>query len=659
MQKFVITLCLLAFAAAALAAPATTPIRAVKPVSGSETPVFLGSIADPATYPRTPSSLDVGTQYQCGTTWYDYQHNGSSGKMVSVDEMGFVHITWTNGLDSLQQNRHVFYNVWDPTTETFLMGENGVQANSSTRGGYTCGTVLANGFYFPTYHQELTGGEAHTAVAIDFLPQTGAFTGFEPCYLYQGATPMEIIWPKIAKDINGVLHVVSCENPIGGAAGDPQRIYYSRGHPVFTDGFGLEITFDEFDDAVCFDQLDTVMVISPDVACSRSTDRVVIAWADSRDDLTSDTATQRNNDLVYIVSEDGGLNWGERVNVTNFIEPDWECASQDTPVCDMDTFRIYTDLSVILDEDDDAHIAFTTTCYYSLEGTVSRYASQIWHWGEDDGFVTPICALSPAWIDTNWADDFGDWQYGMQRPNLAIDTETGALYCAFVWADSANWSEGGIPMQDIWISKSEYNGNAWTMPLNVTNTNTGQFVPPGESAHERDATLAETITDWNGERWLHMSFVFDRDAGGAVGDNPTGTPTLNPVFYHRINIDEIPSWPLWNPLWPFFHVDSTDAPLALDDVPGELPSSFTLYQNYPNPFNPSTNIQFDLVRAGNVTLSVFNLLGQEVATLLNNELRSAGTHVMNFDASNLSSGVYLYTLKAEGITQTRKMILMK
>jgi hypothetical protein len=654
MQKFAITFCLIAFAASSFAADARTPIRNVKPVTGSETPVFLGSIADPATYPRTPSSLDVGTQYQCGTTWYDYQHNGTSGKMVSVDDLGFVHIVWTNVLDSLFQERHVYYNVWDPSTEEFLMGDNGVQVNASSRGGYTCGAVLGNGFYFPAFHQVNEGGP-HTAVSIDFLPQTGAFTGFEPCYLYDGNTAMEIIWPKIAKDINGDMHVVSCESPLGGAAGDPQRIYYSRCEPVFQDGFGLENIFEDNLADNCFDELDSVMVISPDVACSRHNNRVVIAWADSRDDLTSDTATQRNNDLVYISSEDGGLNWSEPINVTHFIEPDWECASQDTPVCDMDTFRVYTDLSLILDEDDYAHIAFTTTCYYSLEGTVSRYASQIWHWGEESDNVTPICALTPAWIDTNWADDFGDWQYGMQRPNLAIDTETGVLYCAFVWADSANWSEGGVPMQDIWISKSEQEGEIWTMPLNVTNTNTGQWVPPGESAHERDATLAETVTEWNGERWLHMSFVFDRDAGGAVGGNPTGTPTLNPVYYHRINVNEIPDGPMWDPAWPPFHVDQDDAA----EQPGVLPSSFALYQNYPNPFNPTTSIQFDLARSSSVTLSVFNVLGQEVAVLLNNEVQSAGTHVMNFDASNLSSGVYLYTLKADGITQTRKMIVMK
>ncbi len=90
-----------------------------------------------------------------------------------------------------------------------------------------------------------------------------------------------------------------------------------------------------------------------------------------------------------------------------------------------------------------------------------------------------------------------------------------------------------------------------------------------------------------------------------------------------------------------------------------LPSSFELYQNYPNPFNPSTNIQFELAQSGQVRLEVFNILGQRVATLLNNDLKQAGVHTVTFDASNLASGMYIYRIQSGNYVQSRKMMLVK
>jgi hypothetical protein len=101
----------------------------------------------------------------------------------------------------------------------------------------------------------------------------------------------------------------------------------------------------------------------------------------------------------------------------------------------------------------------------------------------------------------------------------------------------------------------------------------------------------------------------------------------------------------------------------------QIPESYKLHQNYPNPFNPTTMIQFDLPEEAFVTLKVYNLLGQEVATLLNNELLTEGTQEVEFSASSFASGVYFYRLSAEGIGEegttsntfnsVHKMILMK
>ena len=102
---------------------------------------------------------------------------------------------------------------------------------------------------------------------------------------------------------------------------------------------------------------------------------------------------------------------------------------------------------------------------------------------------------------------------------------------------------------------------------------------------------------------------------------------------------------------------AADLPTSSEPVV-ELPDQFRLEQNYPNPFNPSTQIEFSIPEAGNVTLEVFNIQGQRVATLVDGN-REAGIHTVSFDAANLASGIYLYRIQAGNFTQVNKMMLVK
>ncbi len=98
----------------------------------------------------------------------------------------------------------------------------------------------------------------------------------------------------------------------------------------------------------------------------------------------------------------------------------------------------------------------------------------------------------------------------------------------------------------------------------------------------------------------------------------------------------------------------------IEEANSALPYEFALEQNYPNPFNPSTNIEFSIPNASDVRLDVYNVLGQRVATLVNGRTMPAGTHAVTFDASQLTSGMYIYRLQAGGeFTQTRTMMLLK
>lgn len=102
------------------------------------------------------------------------------------------------------------------------------------------------------------------------------------------------------------------------------------------------------------------------------------------------------------------------------------------------------------------------------------------------------------------------------------------------------------------------------------------------------------------------------------------------------------------------HTFTTD----VQDPSGSTPIAYSLDQNFPNPFNPSTKITYSIPAEGFVSLDVYNSIGQKVASLVN-ESKTAGTYTVNFDASDLTSGIYFYKISSGSFTETKKMILLK
>jgi hypothetical protein len=97
---------------------------------------------------------------------------------------------------------------------------------------------------------------------------------------------------------------------------------------------------------------------------------------------------------------------------------------------------------------------------------------------------------------------------------------------------------------------------------------------------------------------------------------------------------------------------------SIKQISNEVPQSFSFSQNYPNPFNPATKIRFQVANAGYTFLSIYNVLGKEIATLVNEQLQP-GTYEADWDASNYPSGVYYYRLVSGSFNETKKMILLK
>lgn len=149
--------------------------------------------------------------------------------------------------------------------------------------------------------------------------------------------------------------------------------------------------------------------------------------------------------------------------------------------------------------------------------------------------------------------------------------------------------------------------------------------------------------------WLPLDIVLFDDDTAPGGENRETILTYSP--FNDDNSWQSPA--NWHYNW-----IGNRYSVGVENVSSEVPGQYELHANYPNPFNPVTTFRYDLAQSGKVTLEVYNLLGQRVAQLVNGA-QAPGTYEVHFDASNLTSGVYLYTLKAEGFVQSRKMTLIR
>ena len=177
---------------------------------------------------------------------------------------------------------------------------------------------------------------------------------------------------------------------------------------------------------------------------------------------------------------------------------------------------------------------------------------------------------------------------------------------------------------EIFLTYSIDNGNTWTTPANITNT------PFIEEKHS--SVIRRFISPPNDS--LGVYYLRDLKAGGWVNVAAWG---------------KAPVYGIYKKLGPSVIGIKQDL---------EIVREYKLYQNYPNPFNPTTTISYYLERSGLVTLKVFNILGEEVTVLVNG-YQTKGAKEINFDASNLPSGVYFYTLTTGDFKDTKVMVLIK
>ncbi len=208
---------------------------------------------------------------------------------------------------------------------------------------------------------------------------------------------------------------------------------------------------------------------------------------------------------------------------------------------------------------------------------------------------------------------------------------------------------------------ANYNGvyfdnSSWTPPGSVTVTapNGGETWEVG-SAYDITYTYAgvsdvhlELSTD-NGSTWSDIEAT--TPASGTYSWDVPNTPSTECL----VRVSDASNASVMDVSDGVFTIQPA---VGVNDESNNLPKIYSLSQNYPDPFNPTTSIKYQLPQSGFVTLKVYDILGKEVATLINGQ-KAAGRYEVNFDASNLTSGIYIYQITANNYVSSKKMMLIK
>jgi len=251
------------------------------------------------------------------------------------------------------------------------------------------------------------------------------------------------------------------------------------------------------------------------------------------------------------------------------------------------------------------------------------------------------------------------------------DSKDGRLHAGPVWDFDWAWKN---------INECEVNatdGSGWTFL--ISSVCHSSPVPPGwmvkllqdtnftNELHTRYSFLRKTIlSDESLYHYIDSIYTLVNEAQvrhyqrwPILGIN-VGTPEVDaqPTTFDG-EITKFKNWISTRLTWLDANMPGRDTQVTSVEGKSAMPKEFALSQNYPNPFNPGTKITYSLKSDGKIRLSVYDLLGREVAVPVNNERKTAGRHEVSFDAANLPSGVFFYKLQTESYRETKRMVLIK
>ncbi len=378
------------------------------------------------------------------------------------------------------------------------------------------------------------------------------------------------------------------------------------------DGYYSEIYYKRSTDGGINWGADTRLTNNPygknNTSIAVSGSNVHIVWFDSRDGL--------NGEIYYKLSTDGGLTWGADTRLTN------NTAVSKYP-------------SIVV-SGSNVHIVW----YDNRDGNDEIYFKR-----STDGGI-------------NWGADIrltNNTAYS-RFPSIAV---SGSIVNV-VWEDERHGSNN----VEIYYKRSTDNGISWGADTRLTNNTYSSEYPSITVSGLIVHIVWQDFSDGNWEIYYKRSsdgginWGADTRLMDNVADSKRPHIAVSGSIVHVVWHDL-----KYGPSEEICYKRNPTGNVGIKSISTEIPTSFSLEQNYPNPFNPSTNIQFSIPNSGNVKLTVYNALGQEIQSLLNSSI-NAGTYSFQFNGKDLNSGFYFYKLELNTIdgkyySDVKKLIMIK
>lgn len=461
----------------------------LEPLSKIRGDEILGGDFKPTGYRGLSTSTREDTII--GTTAYDLQALGSFGQRIMLDSYPQAHINWMWQDYPMQSQRYCAWNA---------------RYVDSTYYGETQASNSWSGYVQLDITRDANPDSQRTVIAYHHDAGSGFYSWIDIDQSnLMGSWPNDPKTPAIADHIYPYVAVANNGNIVlatGDYNADILHLYLTR-----DEGATWSLVAD-FDSCACLSQFLRSSI-------NTGSNKVVFVWTQFITDTIA--SGQLDNDVWYMLSEDGGETWGTPTNITNY-QP-------------ADSVRAYCNVNAVFDLNDDLHIAWAgrriTDVYYE--------ASKIFHWDEVSNTITIVSSPSTYytepggwWIATSTSASPGAWRMPADQPQMTVSIVNGYLYCLWCGNDDYNdGSAGGYFNGEIFGSRSTDGGSSWSISYtNLTNTRS-PGANPGECMDEDYLTVYP---------WCYGSYfagfhavytyIEDKDAGavwygeGALTENP-------------------------------------------------------------------------------------------------------------------------------------------
>ena len=609
-RKFtaMLTLVLLTFLTAGAMMASNPLMRKYVTVNPDQIPPVISS--QKALNTRTHLMESPGTVLD--STYYDWQRNGSLDDHLQVfDDGGIIKINGCMMTAYLEDtsDRAMRYYHWDGAA----WSGHGVDVfGVGVRNGFGSMSQFSDGRVAICAHADADGNGLRCFASYDAFPGIYAFTQ------WGSSQTNALIWPRISVNSDGSISMTGVDQAT-------MDVWVVTGDEI--SGFGeWDLNFR----TLAPDWMDNDMQW-PSIH-SGTTGHVGVA--------ISDVA----GPMRLFESTDNGANWDS----LTIAPADTAGAPADLDSTAARAPWITSDIMYIGDE---AHVVWTTGQIANSGGGtygVFDFKATILHWSASTGIDT--VAVADYQSADNTRTDYvtpADNHLSIDFPSLGMAADGNTLVCAYTAFDPSDADSTSVPagyaFGDIWLTYSEDNGNTWSAPMNVTNsdgTNTGWDDLYPSLARTNINNAADPDKD------VYMIYQSDDLAGTFVQGTEGST-----------NIDYVK----------FTGIDIPGVGIGDDGGSGHgpgLPRVAALSQNYPNPFNPSTTIKYQVPERSQVSIKIYDVRGRLVQTLVN-DVKDVGNYSIQWNGREISgqkvsSGIYLYTMETgNNFKSTKKMVVLK